>query len=448
MRRSRYVRDLFFISRLQNLLLYNKPMFIDEVEIFVRSGKGGDGMVHFHKEKYVNRGGPDGGDGGKGGDVVFHVNLHLNTLDQFRHQSSFTAEDGKRGGVNNQTGKSAPDLIIQVPAGTMIKDASTGDLLFDLVKENDSYIASPGGRGGRGNTRFATARHQAPRIAEKGEPGQEKNLHLELKLIADVGIIGMPNAGKSSLLAAVTNAKPKIADYPFTTLVPNLGVAILDDQTVMVLADIPGLIEGAHTGLGLGDAFLKHIQRTRVLIHLLDGNSADPLADFAQINTELALFDPELSKKPQVVAINKIDLPTVVARLELIDREFQKKGIRLEGISALTRKNLEPILWKAYQELQKLPASPSIEMLSVYHPAAREAAFEIKRMPVGWQIIGEAIERAAAMTYWEYFESVRRFQRILEAMGIDKALHEAGIQEGDLVKIGSHELVWSDQWQS
>jgi len=438
----------FCIDRLSKLLLYNKPMFIDEVEIFVRSGKGGDGMVHFHKEKYVNRGGPDGGDGGKGGDVVFHANPHLNTLDQFRHQSRFLAEDGKRGGVNNQTGGSAPDLIIQVPAGTMVRDVLTSDLLFDLVEEHDNFIACHGGRGGRGNARFANARHQAPRIAEKGEPGQEKNIHLELKLIADVGIIGMPNAGKSSLLAAVTNAKPKIANYPFTTLVPNLGVAVLDDKTLMVLADIPGLIEGAHTGLGLGDAFLKHIQRTRVLIHLLDGTSADPLADFAQINAELSLFDPELSDKPQIVVLNKIDLPEVASRLNQLEKEFNKKGIHLEKISALARENLTSVLWKAYQELQKLPETTYVETMPVYRPAAREAAFEIKRLPEGWQIIGAAIERAAAMTYWEYFESVRRFQRILEAMGIDKALHKAGIQEGDLVRIGTHELVWSDQWQS
>lgn len=422
-------------------------MFVDEVDIQVRSGKGGDGIVHFHKEKYINRGGPDGGDGGKGGDIVLRVNTHINTLEAFRHKSIFVAENGKRGGVNNQTGKSAPDLVIDVPPGTVVSDKTSGDLLFDLVEEGDRFVACPGGRGGRGNPHFASARNQAPRVAEKGEPGQEKEIHLELKLIADIGIIGMPNAGKSSLLAAVTNAKPKIANYPFTTLVPNLGVAVLDDEVVMVLADIPGLIEGAHTGLGLGDAFLKHIQRTKVLIHLLDGLSTDPLADYAQINTELSLFDPELGRKPQIVALNKMDMPEAAERAEKIAQDFKKKGISLNLISALARENLKEILWKAQQELVNLPEIEVEEKLPVYRPEAKEKAFEIKRSNGGWRIIGDAIERAAAMTYWEYFESVRRFHRILESMGIEEAIQEAGVKEGDIVMIGKHELVWSDNWE-
>ena len=422
-------------------------MFVDEADIEIRSGKGGDGIVHFHKEKYVNRGGPDGGDGGKGGDIVFRVNTHVNTLELFRHRSLFIAEDGKRGGVNDQTGKSASDLVIDVPAGTMVTDQTTGELVFDLLEEGDEFVACPGGRGGRGNPRFANSRHQAPRIAEKGAPGQEKLLHLELKLIADIGIIGMPNAGKSSLLAAVTNAKPKIANYPFTTLIPNLGVAVLNDEVVLVLADIPGLIEGAHTGLGLGDAFLKHIQRTKVLIHLLDGNSSDPLADYAQINTELSLFDPELGKKPQVVALNKTDMPEVAERIDAIAAEFKKKGIPLYKVSALARKNLNEILWKAHQELLDLPEIEVEPQLPVYRPEAKEGAFELKRLSDGWQIVGQAIERAAAMTYWEYFESVRRFHRILESMGIEQALLDKGIEEGDRVVIGNHELEWSDNWE-
>lgn len=421
-------------------------MFIDEADIEVRSGKGGNGVVHFRKEKYVNRGGPDGGDGGKGGDIVFRVNPHMNTLETFRHRTIFIAEDGKRGGGKNQTGRSASALVIDVPAGTMVTDQASGDLLFDLVEEGDEFIALPGGRGGRGNARFANSRNQAPRVAEKGEPGQEKLLHLELKLIADIGIIGMPNAGKSSLLAAVTNAKPKIANYPFTTLVPNLGVVILDDHVDLVLADIPGLIEGAHTGLGLGDAFLKHIQRTRVLIHLLDGMSADPLADFAQINTELSLFDPELGRKPQVVALNKMDMPEVAEKAEAIKKEFKKKGVSLNLVSALARENLKEILWKAHKKLQELPEIEVEEKLPVYRPEAKEEAYSIERIPDGWQIVGGAIERAAAMTYWEYFESVRRFHRILESMGIERALVEAGVEIGDRVVIGEHELVWSDDW--
>jgi GTP-binding protein len=422
-------------------------MFIDEADIEVRSGKGGDGIVHFHKEKYVNRGGPDGGDGGKGGNIVFRVNVHTNTLETFRHRNLFIAEDGKRGGVNDQTGKSAPDLVIEVPPGTTVTDQVTGDLLFDLLEEGDEFVACFGGRAGRGNPKFANAHNQAPRIAEKGEPGEEKFLHLELKLIADIGIIGMPNAGKSSLLAAVTNAKPKIANYPFTTLVPNLGVAVLDDDVVIVLADIPGLIEGAHTGLGLGDAFLKHIQRTKVLIHLLDGMSADPLADYAQINTELSLFDPELGEKPQIVALNKIDMPQVAEQMDEITRQFKKKGISLNFISALEHQNLKEILWKAYQELIQLPELPAESALPIYRPEAKERPFEIQRIPDGWQVVGGAIERAAAMTYWEYFESVRRFHRILESMGIEEAMQKAGVREGDRVLIGKHELMWSDNWE-
>jgi GTP-binding protein len=422
-------------------------MFVDEADIEVSSGKGGDGMIHFHKEKFVNRGGPDGGDGGKGGDIRFRVNPHMNTLEAFRHHSIYVAKDGKNGGPNNMSGKSAEDLVIDVPAGTLVTDLDSGDVLFDLVKEGDEFVACPGGRGGRGNQNFATPSHQAPRIAEKGEPALELKLHLELKLIADIGIIGMPNAGKSSLLAAVTNAKPKIANYPFTTLIPNLGVAVLNNEVILVLADIPGLIEGAHTGLGLGDAFLKHIQRTKVLIHLVDGTSADPLADYSQINTELSLFDPELGKKPQVVALNKIDLPEVAERLPEIEKQFKQKGISLNTISALSHQNLTDILWKAQQELANLPEVAVEPILPVYRPEAKEKHFEIVRLPDGWQVKGAAIERAADMTYWEYFESVRRFQRIMESMGIETALREAGVNEGDRVVIGKHELVWSENWQ-
>ena len=422
-------------------------MFIDEAEIEIKSGKGGDGIVHFHKEKYVNRGGPDGGDGGKGGNIVFKVNPHVNTLEIFRHRSVFVAEDGKRGGVNDQTGKSAPDLVIEVPPGTLVTDAESGDVLSDLLEVGDTFVACPGGRGGRGNPHFANSHRQAPRIAEKGEPGQEKRVHLELKLIADIGIIGMPNAGKSSFLAAVTNAKPKIADYPFTTLVPNLGVAVLNDDVVIVLADIPGLIEGAHTGLGLGDAFLKHIQRTKVLIHLLDGASADPLADYAQINSELSLFDPELGNKPQVVALNKIDMPDVAERVDALVASFKKKGVQLNFISALAHQNLNDILWKAQHELVNLPEIPEESSMPVYRPEANEKVFELQRVPEGWRLAGVAIERAAAMTYWEYYESVRRFHRILESMGIEEAIQEAGVKEGDRVLIGKHELVWSDNWE-
>ena len=370
------------------------------------------------------------------------MNCHLNTLEKFRHQTLFKAENGKRGGVKNQTGRSAENLIIDVPPGTVVREAGTGGQIADLIEENKEVIICPGGRGGRGNTRFANPHSQAPRLAEKGAPGGEKKLHLELKLIADVGIIGMPNAGKSSLLASVTNAKPKIADYPFTTLVPNLGVAVLDDEITIILADIPGLIEGAHTGIGLGDTFLKHIQRTKVLIHLLDGLSQDQMADFAQINTELSLFDPDLGKKSQVVAINKIDLPEVREKLEDIKKVFKEKGIEVFIVSTVSHENTRDLLWQAKKLLDELPDVQKEISLPVYHPESKEKAFEVIKTDRGWVIKGGAIERAAEMTYWEYFESVRRFHRILESMGIGDALRDSGIHEGDSVYICDHEFEW------
>ena len=419
-------------------------MFIDEADIEVLSGKGGDGIVHFRREKYINRGGPDGGDGGKGGDIIFAVNPHLNTLEHFRHRSLYKAEDGKRGGVQKQTGRSAYDLVIEVPPGTVIRDADSGAQLADLVEEGERVVICPGGRGGRGNTKFRNSRNQAPRLAEKGEPGIEKKLHLELKLIADIGIIGMPNAGKSSFLASVTNAKPKIANYPFTTLVPNLGVTVLDHDVVLVLADIPGLIEGAHSGLGLGDTFLRHIQRTKVLIHLLDGLSDDQVSDYAQINSELSLFDPALGEKPQVVVLNKIDIPHVKEKFDGLKQEFKKRKVNLFCSSTVTRENTIEILWQAHKLLQQVPEIIEKEdTMPVYHPQSDEHVFEVYQIDKGWEIKGEAIERAAKMTYWEYFESVRRFQRIMDAMGISDALLEKGVQEGDTVYIGNNAFEWT-----
>ena len=289
-------------------------MFIDQAIVYLRSGKGGDGFVHFHREKYVARGGPDGGDGGRGGDVILQVEPRMNTLSSFRRKTKFIARDGAKGGINNMTGKSADDLVILVPPGTLIYNDATAELLADLVEPGFRFRVCKGGRGGRGNQHFASPRNQAPRMAEKGEPAQEFTIRLELKLIADVGLVGVPNAGKSSLLAAVTNARPKIAEYPFTTLEPNLGVAELDLDTQLILADIPGLIEGAHQGVGLGDAFLRHVQRTRVLIHILDGLAEDPVADYSQTNNELALFDPALGEKSQIVVLS-LDLPRFLTKI-------------------------------------------------------------------------------------------------------------------------------------
>ena len=419
-------------------------MFIDEAVIKVLSGKGGNGAVHFRREKYVPRGGPDGGDGGRGGDVILEVISTLNTLSLFRHQTRFAAQDGARGARSNMTGRSAEDLVIHVPPGTIVYEEPSGAVIGDLVDAGQRLTVCIGGRGGRGNARFATPHNQAPRTAERGEPGEEKSLRLELKLIADVGIVGVPNAGKSTLLSAVTNARPKVAPYPFTTLEPNLGVAILDDEKSLVLADIPGLIEGAHLGLGLGHDFLRHIQRTRVLIHLLDGLSEDPLLDFVQINSELALFDDHLGQKPQVVAVNKMDLPDVQDRWPKIEKALKKKGYQPFAVSAVTGENLRPLLYRAAQLLAETPPLADIATVPIYRPETDPRRFTIQKVQDGWRVDGESIKRAAAMTYWDNDASIRRFQHILGILGIDEALRKAGIQEGNLVYIGEYELEWSD----
>lgn len=420
-------------------------MFIDHVNIHVRSGKGGDGMVHFRREKFVPLGGPDGGDGGRGGNVIFEVKATLNTLSAFRQNERFKADDGKNGGGSEKTGRGGKDLIIYVPPGTVIYDAETGALLGDLTAAGQQLLVCKGGRGGLGNQHYATSRNQAPRTAERGEPHEEKLLRLELKLIADIGIIGLPNAGKSTLLAALTNAKPKIGDYPFTTLEPNLGVANIDLDTTVVLADIPGLIEGAAEGAGLGHDFLRHIQRTRVLIHMVDGLSEDPLADYSQINSELALFDPKLASKPQIVALNKIDQPDVQERLKEIKASFKKKKIELFTLSAMARTNTREILIAAHQKLAEVPVEEMDETLPVYKPDVDPNQFAVTREEDGnWRVSGVAIERSAKMTYFEHDGSLRRFQKLLEKLGVDKALREAGIDEGDTVFIGNFELEWKD----
>ncbi len=425
-------------------------MFTDQVEIHVRSGKGGDGMMHFRREKFVPRGGPDGGDGGKGGDVIFEVKATLNTLSNFRPNQKFRADDGANGGASQMTGRGAEDLVIYVPPGTVIfelpAEGGAPVLLGDLTSPGERLTIVKGGRGGRGNQHFATSRNQAPRTAERGEPWEEKRLKLELKLIADIGLIGVPNAGKSTLLSVLTNAKPKIAAYPFTTLEPNLGVANIDDDTTVVLADIPGLIEGAAEGAGLGHDFLRHIQRTRVLIHLVDGLAEDPLADFSQINAELALFDPNLARKPQIVALNKIDQPEVQERLKDLKAKFKKKKVELRTISALARTDTREVLLSAAQLLAETPPLEELEApVPVYRPMEDPNQFTISREDdASWRISGAGIERAASMTYWEHDGSLRRFQRLMEKLGVDEALRKAGIQEGDTVHVGDFELEWQE----
>lgn len=435
-------------------------MFIDKAEILVQSGKGGNGMMHFHREKYVPRGGPDGGDGGRGGDVILEVRPTLNSLAAFRFTTRYTAEDGKGGGTNNKFGKSADNLIVPVPPGTLVYDV-TGDegsedgnpsggslppLLGDLTTPGQRLVVCKGGRGGRGNPHFKSSINQIPRTAENGEPGEERRLRLELKLIADIGIVGVPNAGKSTLLSALTNAKPKIAPYPFTTIEPNLGVAKVDEETTVVLADIPGLVEGAAQGVGLGHDFLRHVQRTRVLIHLLDGLATDPLADFAQINSELALFDPGLAHKPMIVALNKIDQPEVVERWPKLKKELKKRGFESMAISAMARTQVSELLLKAAETLAKAPApEPADESVPVYRPVEDPRAFTISREDNGgYRVNSTAIERAAEMTPWDQTGSVRRFQKLMERLGVDKALREAGAQEGDTVYIGEYELEYQE----
>jgi GTPase len=418
---------------------------IDEVKINVISGDGGDGLISFHREKFVPRGGPAGGDGGYGGSVILVANPKLSTLANFQHRSHYKAQPGGRGGTNNKTGASADDLVIQVPTGTLVRDAKSGVLLGDLVKAEDRLVVAKGGRGGRGNARFKSASHQAPRIAEKGEPGEDRWLKLELKLIAHVGIVGVPNAGKSTLLSVISNARPKIASYPFTTLEPNLGVITYDDRD-LVVADIPGLIEGAHMGVGLGHSFLRHVQRTRLLVHLLNGESEAPLADYNQINVELGLFDEKLSDKPQIVVFNKMDLPEAQARWPQVEADLKARGIKPMAISAAAHENVQTLVQEIFRVMSEMPDEvPTVDEVPVYEMPEDEFAFEITHDEEGiYHVTGKRVERAALMTYWDYDEAVARFQNILEAMGITKALEQAGVEVGDTVFIGDFELEWTE----
>ncbi len=421
-------------------------MLVDDVKLYIRSGDGGNGVVAFRREKYIPQGGPSGGDGGKGGDVIFKVNPNLNTLNFYKYNNHHKAKHGVRGGTSNKTGANADDLILEVPAGTLIKDADTGDVIADLVHEDDAIVILKGGRGGKGNARFASASNRAPRIAEKGAPGIERWVRLELKLIADVGLVGVPNAGKSTLLSVVSNAKPKIAAYPFTTLEPNLGVVIYDHQD-LVFADIPGLIEGAHMGVGLGHSFLRHVSRCRVLIHVIDGMSQDPVADFNQINTELALYDETMKDKPQIVVFNKMDLQEAQEYFPLVEEELKKRGVDVMPVSAVAQQNIKQLIQRAFYEISQLPEDKEEQLyqMPVYELEDDTPIFTLEHPEDGVFIVkGERIERAAAMTYWDYEQAVLRFQKILEILGVSKALKEAGVEVGDTVYIGDHELEWAD----
>jgi len=424
-------------------------MFYDEAKIYVKGGDGGDGAVAFRREKYVPHGGPAGGDGGDGGDVILYVDTHRSTLYHFSKRTHFKAARGAHGRGSNQRGASGEDVRAAVPPGTMVYDAETNELLGDLTEAGEELVVARGGRGGRGNASFASSRDQAPRVAEHGEPGEERWLRLELKVLADVGLVGMPNAGKSTLLASTTGARPKIAAYPFTTLQPNLGVVALDHETEFVMADIPGLIEGASEGKGLGHEFLRHIERTRLLVHLLDGLSEDPLEDFEAINAELEAFSEDLAERPQLVAFNKIDMPQAEERWPEVKEALQQRGYPAMAISALTKENTRQLLYRASDMLAEIPEEElEPEQLPVFRleeegPEAAER-IAIERIEGGWRVSGVAVERLAEMTVWNLEESVQRFQRQLRRMGVTQALRDAGVEPGDTVVIGDMEFVWEE----
>ncbi len=421
-------------------------MFYDRAKVQIKSGDGGDGMISFRREKHVPYGGPSGGDGGHGGNVYAIPSLHRNSLIAFHNQTHYKAGNGVHGLNKSKTGANGKDVYLEVPLGTLIRDAETDELLADITDPEQKVLLLSGGQGGRGNIHYATSRNQAPRFAQRGEPGQTIWIALELKLIADVGVVGVPNAGKSTLLSAVSAARPKIANYPFTTLQPNLGVVTLDDYETMVLADIPGLIEGAAEGIGLGHDFLRHVERTRVLIHLLDGMSLDPLADWRMINEELRYYGEGLDDKPQIVVLNKIDLPDAQAWESLIREEIKQAGYELMTISAVTGEGVRPMLYRAKQLLDTtpIPAPATVDLEVVIRPTAEDDGFLIEREGHAWRVSGRVIERIASMTYFEFDEPLMRFQSVLERMGITEALNEAGVSVGDTVYIGNHELEWGD----
>jgi GTP-binding protein len=423
-------------------------MFLDRVKILVRAGDGGDGAATFRREAHVPRGGPSGGDGGRGGSVRLVVDPGQTTLRDFRYRHHFRAASGGPGGRDRRHGKSGEDLVLAVPPGTAVLDDATGDLLADLVATGQEAEVARGGKGGLGNIHFASPTHQAPRHAQKGLPGEERWLRLELRLIADVGLVGLPNAGKSTLLAALTAARPAIADYPFTTLEPNLGVMDLgpDDERRPTIADVPGLIEGASSGAGLGHAFLRHVERTRVLVHVVDGAAGDPERDHEIIREELAAHDPALLEKPILVVFNKLDLPAARGAWPAFRARREAAEQAVVGIAAATGEGLAPL---RHRIASLLPAAtepalpPQPAGIVVHRPAPAGERFEVETdASGGFRVRGRRVERLAAQTNFEIDESAARFQRDLERLGIDAELRRAGIKPGDIVRIGSLELEW------
>jgi GTP-binding protein len=434
-------------------------VLIDRAKIYVRAGDGGNGSMSFRREKFAPKGGPDGGDGGRGGDVVLKVAPNITSLIEFQYNQKFVAKSGEQGLGRQKTGKSAPRLVIKVPPGTVVWDDDMDEIIADLTEEGETFRVAGGGRGGLGNVHFKTSTRQAPRIAELGEPGDERNLRLELRLIADVGLVGLPNAGKSTLLAASTRATPKIADYPFTTLEPNLGVVQIGGRSgpAFVMADIPGLIEGAADGTGLGHDFLRHISRTAVLIHVLDASGGlegrDPLADFETINHELISYDVELAQRPMLVALNKADLTEAQERIPALEKAIGAKGLRTFRISAATGQGVPPLLEatevmvREARELAKETQKPQERRVYTLDEAG-ERAFTVTRTGEDtFQVTGIAIERLTRMTNFDQLDSVDRYQRVLDRSGIADELERQGIEPGDTVTIAGKELAWGEGFE-
>jgi len=422
-------------------------MFLDDVRIFVRAGAGGDGASTMRREAHVPRGGPDGGDGGRGGSIHLRVDAGQTALHDFRYKHHFTATPGGRGERSKRHGKAGDDLYLAVPPGTGVIDVASGELIADLVAVGQEVMVARGGRGGLGNVHFATATHQAPRHAQRGEPGEERELRLELRLIADVGLVGLPNAGKSTLLAALTAARPKIASYPFTTLEPNLGVMDLgmEDGRLPTIADVPGLIEGASSGAGLGHAFLRHVERTRVLLHLVDGSSRDPAWDHGVIREELGAHDPALLAKPMLTVFNKLDLPDAAEAWPAFEAGMLAAGLPTIAISAETGTGLDALRLAVGDLLpgaEELADGPDPAGVVIHRLEAADDGYSIEVEDDAYRLRGKRIERLVAQTNFENEESAERFQRELARSGIDAALRKAGVRTGDAVRVGEVELEW------
>jgi len=422
-------------------------LFVDQVSVFVKAGDGGNGLVAYRREKYVPKGGPAGGDGGNGADIVFKVDEGLNTLMDFRYNRHFKGKRGENGMSKNKHGKNAPPYIISVPPGTTVIDEETEETIADLTEHNQEAVIAKGGRGGRGNSRFATPRNPAPDMAENGEPGVERKIRVELKLIADVGLVGFPSVGKSTFLSVVSAAKPKIADYHFTTLAPNLGVVETSDGRSFVMADLPGLIEGAHKGVGLGHQFLRHVERTRLLVHVIDMagiEGRDPYQDYLQINQELRKYDEKLMGRPQIIAANKMDMPGADENLRAFKSQLQE-AYPVYQISALTKNGLRDILFAIADVLDKIPKtaplSEEAEEKVVYRHQKQEAPFQITRDDDGAYVLsGNRVEKLFKMTDFNHDEAVQRFARQLRRMGVDDALRERGAKDGDTIRILKYEF--------